>query len=51
MKVLIYKRTHPNDPRGDGIFGIENCMGRLRNSQKFDAVFGIGAYNPDKEKN
>lgn len=43
--VLIYKRTHKHDPREDGIFGIENCMGKIREWQ-FDAVIGIGGKRP-----
>lgn len=42
MRVLIYKRTHKHDPDGKGVFGIEDCMGRVRN-WNYDAVIGIGA--------
>lgn len=41
MKVLIYKRTHTGDPDESGIFGIQDCMGRIRNGN-YDAVIGIG---------
>ncbi len=41
MRVLIYKRTHIGDPNETGIFGIQDCMGKIRN-WKFDAVIGIG---------
>lgn len=41
MNILIYKRTHRNDPDRFGRFGIEGCMGRVR-SFKFDAVIGVG---------
>lgn len=41
MKVLIYKRTHKGDPDSSGIFGNEDCMGKIRN-WSFDAVIGIG---------
>ncbi len=41
MRVFIYKRTHPGDPREEGIFGIEDCMGCKR-EYDFDAVIGIG---------
>lgn len=41
MRVLIYKRTHIGDPDEMGIFGIQDCMGKIRN-WKFDAVIGIG---------
>lgn len=46
-KVLIYKRTHKGDPDTKGIFGIEDCMGRIRN-WKYDAVIGIGGRSPWK---
>ncbi|MBS5020563.1 MAG: hypothetical protein KHZ60_10930 [Alistipes sp.] len=41
MRVLIYKRTHKGDPNETGIFGIQDCMGRIRN-WNYDAVIGIG---------
>ena len=41
MRVLIYKRTHKHDPDERGIFGIEDCMGQVRN-WNYDAVIGIG---------
>lgn len=41
MKVLIYKRTHKGDPDEEGIFGIQDCMGRVRNWD-YEAVIGIG---------
>ena len=41
MKVLIYKRTHKHDPNTDGIFGCQDCMGKIRN-WNYDAVIGIG---------
>jgi hypothetical protein len=41
VRILIFKRTHKGDPRKDGWFGIEDCMGRVRGYQ-FDAVIGIG---------
>ena len=41
MRILIYKRTHRGDPCKCGIFGCEDCMGRIRN-WKYDAVIGIG---------
>lgn len=41
MRVLIYKRTHKHDPDERGIFGIQDCMGQIRN-WKYDAVIGIG---------
>ena len=41
MRVLIYKRTHKNDPDDKGVFGIRDCMGNIRN-WNYDAVIGIG---------
>lgn len=41
MKILIYKRTHQNDPDRFGRFGIQGCMGRVR-AFPFDAVIGVG---------
>ncbi len=48
MKVLIYKRTHKGDPNPEGIFGINDCMGRVRNWD-YDAVIGIGGNSPWKQ--
>jgi hypothetical protein len=48
MKVLIYKRTHKGDPDKRGIFGNQDCMGRIR-SWNYDAVIGIGGNSPWKE--
>lgn len=41
QKILVYKRTHRNDPDTRGRFGIEGCMGRVR-AFPFDAVIGVG---------
>lgn len=41
MKILIYKRTHTGDPDPEGRFGIDDCMGTIRNLP-FDAVIGVG---------
>ena len=41
MRVLIYKRTHTGDPNGDGVFGVNDCMGRVR-ALNYDAVIGVG---------
>ncbi len=46
MKILIYKRTHKGDPDERGIFGINDCMGRIRD---YDAVIGIGGKAPWKD--
>jgi len=48
MRVLIYKRTHKCDPNSEGIFGNEDCMGRIRN-WNYDAVIGIGGNSPCKK--
>ena len=42
MPTLVYKRTHIGDPDENGVFGIHDCMGHLRDLD-FDAVIGIGA--------
>jgi hypothetical protein len=41
LNILIYKRTHIGDPDHRGLFGINDCMGRVRNL-KVDAVIGVG---------
>ncbi len=41
MRTFIYKRTHIGDPDNEGCFGIQDCMGRLRNCE-FEAVIGVG---------
>jgi len=48
MKVLIYERTHKGDPDERGIFGVQDCMGSIRN-WNYDAVIGIGGKRPWKE--
>jgi hypothetical protein len=48
MKILIYKRTHTGDPDKYGVFGNEDCMGRVRNWD-FDAVIGVGGKSPWKD--
>ena len=48
MRILIYKRTHKHDPNPEGIFGNEDCMGRVRN-WNYDAVIGIGGNAPRKQ--
>ncbi len=44
LKVLIYRRTHTIDPCQCGVFGIDDCMGKVR-SWDYNAVIGIGAKN------
>jgi hypothetical protein len=41
LRVLTYKRTHIGDPNPEGIFGINDCMGSVRD-YKYDAVIGVG---------
>ena len=48
MKVLIYKRTHKGDPDERGVFGIHDCMRRMRVFD-YDAVIGIGGVSPWKD--
>lgn len=43
--VLIFKRTHRGDPDSNGVFGIHDCMGSVRN-REYDAVIGIGGKKP-----
>jgi hypothetical protein len=45
MNTLIYKRTHTGDPNKLGVFGCDDCMGRVR-SRKFGAVIGVGGKSP-----
>jgi hypothetical protein len=45
VRILTYKRTHIGDPDNRGIFGINDCMGTIRN-RGFDAVVGIGSKSP-----
>ena len=48
MKILIYKRTHKGDPNPEGVFGNQDCMGRIRNWD-FHGVIGIGGKAPWKQ--
>ncbi len=45
LNTLVYKRTHKGDPDESGIFGIHDCMGRVRD-WPFDAVIGVGGKSP-----
>jgi hypothetical protein len=38
--VLIYRQTHLDDPGDTGVFGINDCMGRIRDLD-FEAVIAI----------
>lgn len=46
LRILTYKRTHIGDPDSIGQFGINDCMGRVRN-RSFDAVIGVGGIGPE----
>ena len=48
MRILIYKRTHPGDPNLDGEFGINDCMGQIREFN-FDAVIGVGGKSAEPQ--
>jgi len=37
MRILTYKRTHTGDPSPDGVFGVHDCMGRIRDLS-YDAI-------------
>ncbi len=41
MRILTYKRIHPGDPNTRGRFGVNTCMGRVRD-YRYEAVIGIG---------
>ena len=45
-RTLVYKRTHRGDPDDRGIFGVHDCMGKVR-SWSFDSVIGVGGSKPD----
>jgi hypothetical protein len=49
MRVLIYKRTHPDDPNEDGVFGCQDCMGAVRR-RRFDAVIGVGGVGAEAQR-
>jgi len=46
--VLIYKRTHTGDPNPDGVFGLSDCMGRVR-ARDYDAVIGVGGLSAEPQ--
>lgn len=46
MRILTYKRTHVGDPDVNGRFGINMCMGRIRDYE-YDAVIGVGGIGPE----
>ena len=41
MRILTYKRTHTGDADKNGVFGVNDCMRKLR-SLEYDAVIGVG---------
>lgn len=47
LKTLVYKRTHRGDPDDTGVFGVNDCMGKVR-GWRFDAVIGVGGSRPDR---
>ena len=47
LNTLVYKRTHSGDPDISGVFGSDDCMGRVRGFD-FDAVIGVGGKSPDR---
>ena len=47
LNTLLYKRTHKGDPGTSGVFGSDDCMGRVRGFN-FDAVIGVGGKIPDR---
>lgn len=48
MRALIYKRTHTGDPDRFGRFGINDCMGGIRNL-RFDAVISVGGIGAEPQ--
>jgi len=49
FRILTYKRTHTGDPDPFGNFGINDCMGAVRN-RRFDAVIGVGGLGPEPKR-
>jgi len=47
LNTLVYKRTHRGDPDESGVFGIHDCMGRVRR-WAFEAAVGVGGKKPDR---
>jgi hypothetical protein len=41
MATLVYKMTHDGDPDRRGCWGVQDCMGQVRDLE-LDAVIGIG---------
>lgn len=40
MNTLIYIMTHSDDPNSLGVWGIEDCMGKIR-ARDYGAVIGV----------
>ena len=49
MRILTYKRTHPGDPNSQGTFGVNDCMGQIRDLS-YDAVIGIGGIGSEPRR-
>lgn len=49
MRILTYKRTHTGDPNASGVFGVNDCMGRVR-ALEYGAVIGIGGTSSEPRK-
>jgi hypothetical protein len=48
VRIMIYKRTHTGDPTPEGIFGLSDCMGRVR-AREYDAVIGVGGLSAEPQ--
>lgn len=48
LRILVYKRTHVGDPDIAGRFGINHCMGSVRNYD-YDAVIGVGGMGSEPQ--
>lgn len=48
MRILTYKRTHVGDPDDQGRFGINGCMGQVRD-WGYDAVIGVGGIGAEPQ--
>jgi hypothetical protein len=49
-RILVYKRTHDDDPDDQGRFGVCDCMRSVR-TWKFDAVIGVGGIGAQAKSN
>lgn len=49
MLILTYKRTHTGDPGKNGVFGVHDCMGQIRD-YNFDAVIGVGGISSEPRR-